>query len=113
MNLRSLTRFAAGDTVNRETLKAKRLIDRSDLPVKLLGMGEAGGAQLGYSVALSSDADTAIVGGFADSSIAGAAWVFMRLCVHADANGDGLLNVNDVFYLINFLFAGGPAPMCY
>ena len=41
------------------------------------------------------------------------AWVFMRLCAHADANGDGLLNVNDIFYLINFLFAGGPAPTCY
>jgi hypothetical protein len=27
-----------------------------------------------------------------------------------DANGDGSVNVNDIFYLINFLFAGGPAP---
>jgi ribosomal protein L18E len=26
--------------VSRETLKAKRLIDRSDLPVKILGSGE-------------------------------------------------------------------------
>lgn len=25
-------------------------------------------------------------------------------------NGDGLVNVTDVFYLINNLFAGGPAP---
>jgi len=28
-----------------------------------------------------------------------------------DANGDGLVNVSDVFYLINFLFAGGAAPL--
>jgi hypothetical protein len=28
-----------------------------------------------------------------------------------DANGDGLVTVLDVFYLINFLFAGGPAPL--
>jgi hypothetical protein len=26
--------------------------------------------------------------------------------------GAGVANVNDVFYLINFLFAGGPAPSC-
>jgi hypothetical protein len=28
-----------------------------------------------------------------------------------DANGDGQLDVGDVFYLINYLFAGGPAPI--
>src|SRR5262249_4414088 len=28
-----------------------------------------------------------------------------------DINGDGVNDVNDVFYLINFLFAGGPAPI--
>src|SRR5262249_30597965 len=28
-----------------------------------------------------------------------------------NVNGDGQTNVNDVFYLINFLFAGGPAPV--
>src|SRR5205807_1418021 len=27
-----------------------------------------------------------------------------------DVNGDGVVNVADVFYLINFLFAGGPIP---
>jgi Dockerin type I domain/Beta-propeller repeat len=29
-----------------------------------------------------------------------------------DVNGDGTVNVLDVFYLINYLFAGGPAPLC-
>jgi streptogramin lyase len=35
-----------------------------------------------------------------------------HLMVHppGDANGDGLVNVSDVFYVINFLFAGGPEP---
>ena len=28
-----------------------------------------------------------------------------------DANGDGLVSVADIFYLINFLFAGGPPPV--
>jgi hypothetical protein len=27
-----------------------------------------------------------------------------------DVNGDGSVNVGDVFFLINFLFAGGPVP---
>jgi large subunit ribosomal protein L15 len=40
VNVASLVRFGAGETVNRETLKAKRLIDRSDLPVKILGTGD-------------------------------------------------------------------------
>lgn len=40
VNVGSLAGFAKGDAVNRETLKAKRLIDRSDLPVKVLGVGE-------------------------------------------------------------------------
>jgi mucin-19 len=31
--------------------------------------------------------------------------------VKGDANGDGLVTVGDVFYLINYLFAGGPAPL--
>ena len=40
VNVGSLARFSAGETVNRDTLKAKRLIDRGDQPVKLLADGE-------------------------------------------------------------------------
>jgi large subunit ribosomal protein L15 len=40
VNLTALARFAEGETVSRETLLRKRLIDRSDLPVKILGNGE-------------------------------------------------------------------------
>jgi hypothetical protein len=28
-----------------------------------------------------------------------------------DANGDGVVGIADVFYVLNFLFAGGPAPL--
>jgi hypothetical protein len=28
-----------------------------------------------------------------------------------DANGDGTVDVSDIFYLVNFLFAGGPIPL--
>ncbi len=30
---------------------------------------------------------------------------------NGDTNGDGVVDVADVFYLINFLFAGGPMPL--
>lgn len=45
---------------------------------KLLGTGATGAAGLGTSISLSADGNTAIVGGFADNSFAGAAWVFTR-----------------------------------
>jgi hypothetical protein len=40
--------------------------------------GVVGSAEQGYSVALSGDGNTAIVGGWADNSALGAAWVFTR-----------------------------------
>jgi len=46
--------------------------------VALTGGGESGNGRLGASVALSADGNTALVGGWRDSSEAGAAWVFTR-----------------------------------
>jgi hypothetical protein len=45
---------------------------------KLTGTAESGPGQFGFSVALSADGETALVGGFADHEFAGAAWVFTR-----------------------------------
>ncbi|HRI26805.1 MAG TPA: IPT/TIG domain-containing protein, partial [Chitinophagales bacterium] len=45
---------------------------------KLVGTNAVGAARQGYSVALSADGNTAIVGGFTDNSLQGAAWVFTR-----------------------------------
>ena len=45
---------------------------------KLVGSGSIGNAQQGYSVALSFDGNTAIVGGFNDDNLRGAAWVWTR-----------------------------------
>jgi hypothetical protein len=45
---------------------------------KLAGGDEIGSGWFGWSVALSADGDTALVGGFVDHSDAGAAWVFAR-----------------------------------
>jgi hypothetical protein len=45
---------------------------------KLVGTGAGGAARQGFSVALSGDSDTAIVGGPSDNCCEGAAWVFTR-----------------------------------
>jgi hypothetical protein len=45
---------------------------------KLVGTGAAPPTQQGVSVSLSSDGNTAIVGGFNDNNTIGAAWVFAR-----------------------------------
>src|SRR3984893_4299483 len=45
---------------------------------KLTGSGESGAGLLGYSVALSSDGNTALVGAPHDNTNVGAAWVFTR-----------------------------------
>ena len=45
---------------------------------KLTGGGEGGNGELGTSVALSADGDTAVVGGAFDEEGVGAAWIFTR-----------------------------------
>src|ERR1017187_8968539 len=46
--------------------------------IKLVGSGAAGMAYQGYSVSLSADGNTALVGGFGDNNNAGAVWVWTR-----------------------------------
>jgi len=45
---------------------------------KLTGGGETGEGRFGVAVALSADGDTALIGGLADDSTRGAAWLFTR-----------------------------------
>jgi hypothetical protein len=45
---------------------------------KLVGTGAVGSAQQGKSVAISADGNTIAVGGYQDSSSAGAVWIFAR-----------------------------------
>jgi hypothetical protein len=45
---------------------------------KLVGTGAVGLAEQGYSVSISGDGNTAIVGGLSDNSSTGAAWVYTR-----------------------------------
>jgi hypothetical protein len=54
---------------------------------KLMGTGAVGNASKGWSVSLSGNGNTAIVGGPADNSLAGAAWVFTPSAT-LDVDGD-------------------------
>ena len=69
---------------------------------KLVGSGAVGTAQQGFSVSLSADGNTAIVGGYGDNSLAGAAWIFAMnpepagLVEDAHATGGTISNVNSV-----------------
>lgn len=60
VNVAALSRFAKGEAVSRESLLKKRLIDRSDLPVKILGMGEIEAALTVTVDAVSGSARTKI-----------------------------------------------------
>lgn len=60
VNLTDLARFEKGATVTRQTLKAKGLIDKTSLPVKILGNGEISIALTFQVDAVSSTAKTKI-----------------------------------------------------
>src|SRR5438034_735393 len=45
---------------------------------KLVGTGNIGQSSQGYSVAISSDGNTAVVGGFGDNVYKGAVWIYTR-----------------------------------
>src|SRR5262245_22902242 len=45
---------------------------------KLVGSGAVGSAHQGQAVAVSSDGNTAIVGGLGDNSFVGTSWIFVR-----------------------------------
>jgi hypothetical protein len=68
---------------------------------KLAGTGALGIADQGFSLSLSADGNTAIVGGPVDNSSAGAAWVFavdagVGVVEDAHATGGMVSNVNSV-----------------
>ena len=66
------------------------------LEAKLIGMGATGSASQGFSVALSADGNTAIVGGIGDNTNAGAAWVFTRSGGVWNQQGNKLVGIGAV-----------------
>ncbi len=65
--------------------------------LKLAANDETGDASFGHSVAISADGNTAVVGGFEDDNLVGAAWIFTRTATGwaqegAKLTGDDELN---------------------
>ena len=63
---------------------------------KLVGTGAVATAFQGVSVSISSDGNTAIVGGFGDNSNAGAAWVYVRTGVSWNQQGPKLVGTGAI-----------------
>jgi hypothetical protein len=71
---------------------------------KLTGAGEVGAAWFGYTVAISGDGKTALIGGWLDDGWKGAAWVFTRSgstwsqqggkLLPSDEDGEGMFGTN-------------------
>src|SRR5437763_1754940 len=63
---------------------------------KLVGTGGVSNAEQGISVALSSDGNTALEGGYRDNSYAGAGWVFTRSASTWSQQGSKLVGTGAV-----------------
>jgi antibiotic biosynthesis monooxygenase (ABM) superfamily enzyme len=63
---------------------------------KMVGTGAVGPTEQGWSVALSADGKTAIVGGIVDNRLSGAAWVYTRGGDVWTQQGNKLVGANEV-----------------
>ncbi len=63
---------------------------------KLTGTGESGRGEFGWSVALSSSGNTAVIGGPADNGRVGAAWVFTRSGTSWSQQGEKLTGAEEI-----------------
>ena len=76
-----LVLLGAGAALHRGSAEARspsQLASLIQQGEKLTGGGEEGEGELGFSVALSADGDTALIGGPSDDANTGAVWVFVR-----------------------------------
>lgn len=93
------TGFQTGATVKFGTASATAVVVAS--ATSITATSPAGAAGAVNVVVTNPDAQVGtLTGGFTYTNV-----------VKGDANGDGAVTVADVFYLINNLFAGGPAPV--
>lgn len=63
---------------------------------KLVGTGSIGAALQAYSVAISADGNTAVIGGCGDNNNQGAAWIFIRSGASWSQQGGKLIGSNSI-----------------
>jgi hypothetical protein len=63
----------------------------------------------GFSCGAGYDQSTGL--GSVDAAALASSWSASALARPGDVNGDGKIDVNDVFYLVDTLYSGGPAPI--
>jgi hypothetical protein len=115
------TAIVGGSTDNNELGAAWVFTRASGMwsqQAKLVGTGAVSPAEQGYAVSLSSDGNTAIVGGPLDNGAAGAAWVFTRASgmwsQQAQLTGTGAVNIAEQGASVslsgdgNIAIVGGP-----
>jgi len=81
-----------------------------------IGWSGVGGPSAGISLSCPGNETmsetTTLVNGASTLVLSNGSAVGYLKCKGGDVNGDGVVDVSDVFYLINYLFAGGPPPLC-
>lgn len=64
-----------------------------------------------YRIAVNSGGQPSAVGvSQSDSFVVKAGFVHASYVMRGDANADGVIDLGDVVYILNYLFKGGPAP---
>jgi hypothetical protein len=96
-------------TINTgQTLWAVWAVDWSGLGASTAGISSVCGDAADAAVSLS----TTLKSGALNLAVSNGGAVGYLGCVDGDADDSGVVDVGDVFYVINYLFASGPAPVC-
>lgn len=88
--------------------------DRSVLRLTFHVVGGASGAQTEILFDTALGANFVIIGGFSIDGTLDHGWLtFVDTFRRGDANGDGVVNVQDAVFLLNYLYNHGSAPTCF
>ena len=113
-----VTGNACNNSGNSDYFTAEYAADDGYMREMDLYDGPYGGDDYAYTVSCAMQDHVFVAGGSqddaVDADIATIKYVSIEcLCTPGDANGNDIINILDVSYLINYLYKGGPAPTPY